>query len=158
MTRIQQAKKGILSDDVRLAAEKESLDPERLNRAVARGTATVVRNTLHDITPLAIGSGTRIKINANIGTSSSRASVEEEMEKMRVSVKYGPLHCQRAGIRAIQIHDHAPGGALPALNVQRSLACGLGRRRLFPSREGIVDRRYRLRRARSRMLRRRSRL
>ena len=41
------------------------------------------------IEPLAIGAGTRIKINANIGTSSAKADIGEELEKMRVAMKYG---------------------------------------------------------------------
>jgi phosphomethylpyrimidine synthase len=36
-----------------------------------------------------LGTKTRIKVNANIGTSSARSIISEEMEKMRVSVKYG---------------------------------------------------------------------
>jgi phosphomethylpyrimidine synthase len=36
-----------------------------------------------------LGEGTRIKVNANIGASSSQVNLSQELEKMRVSVKYG---------------------------------------------------------------------
>ncbi len=89
MTRIEQAKKGILTDELRQVATREGIDAEALRQGVADGTIAVVRNTQRDFAPLAIGAKTRIKINANIGTSSSRASIDEEMEKMQVAVRHG---------------------------------------------------------------------
>ncbi|MFW5775172.1 MAG: phosphomethylpyrimidine synthase ThiC, partial [Chitinivibrionales bacterium] len=67
----------------------ETLDPEKLRQAVADGTVVIVRNTRRSIKPVALGTGTRIKINANIGTSSSHVSLDDELEKMRVAVHHG---------------------------------------------------------------------
>ncbi|MBD3391583.1 MAG: phosphomethylpyrimidine synthase ThiC [Chitinivibrionales bacterium] len=89
MTRVEEAKRGIVTDEVRRVAARERLDPEVLRAGVADGTIAVVRNRLRDFEPLAIGRNTRIKVNANIGTSSSRASVEEELEKTRTAVRHG---------------------------------------------------------------------
>jgi phosphomethylpyrimidine synthase len=89
MTRIELAKSGTISDEIRKASQLEGITPEKLNEGIISGAITVVRNTQRSINPLAIGSGTRIKINANIGTSSSQADIFTEMDKMRISVKYG---------------------------------------------------------------------
>ena len=60
-----------------------------LRAGVADGSIVISRNTGRGITPLAIGARTRIKINANIGTSSARSEIREELDKMRIAVKYG---------------------------------------------------------------------
>lgn len=89
MTRIEQAKQGVISDELVKAARKEGLAPEVVRKAVADGSMVIVRNTTRAIEPLLIGAGTRVKINANIGTSSSLASIDEEMLKMHVAIKHG---------------------------------------------------------------------
>jgi phosphomethylpyrimidine synthase len=89
MTRIEQAKKGTITDEMNLAARGEGLSPEVVRQAVANGSIVIVKNTLRTISPLVVGANTRIKVNANIGTSSSLASIDEELQKMLVSVKFG---------------------------------------------------------------------
>lgn len=89
MTRVEKAKRGIITDEMKQVAQQEGLDTEILCQAVAEGTVTIVRNIQRSIKPLALGAGTRIKVNANIGTSSSRVSIDEEMAKMRVAVENG---------------------------------------------------------------------
>ncbi len=89
MTRIELAKKGIITDEVKLVASAEGLSPEQLSEDIAAGVSTIPINRNHGIKPIGIGRNMRTKINANIGTSKDRVSVEEEMEKLEVLVKYG---------------------------------------------------------------------
>ena len=89
MTRVEQAKNGVITDEMRLIAQQERLDAETVCQAVADGTITIVRNIQRTIKPLAIGAGTRIKVNANIGTSSSLVSIDEEIGKMKAAVECG---------------------------------------------------------------------
>ncbi len=89
MTRIQQAKKGIITDEMKTVASAEGISPERLASDIVEGVTVITRNNLHDITPLGIGRGLRTKINANIGTSKDRISYDDEMQKLEVLVKYG---------------------------------------------------------------------
>jgi phosphomethylpyrimidine synthase len=89
MTRVKQAKSGTVTAEMKKAAESEGLDPRTLCAGVADGSIVIVRNTRRSIAPLAVGAATRIKINANIGTSSARTDIEEELTKMRIAVKYG---------------------------------------------------------------------
>ncbi len=89
MTRIELARKGIVSDEVRFVAQSECVDAEKLAEDIAHGFTVIARNAAHDIPPLGIGRGLRTKINANIGTSKDRVSLDEELEKLRVLTRYG---------------------------------------------------------------------
>jgi phosphomethylpyrimidine synthase len=89
MTRIELAKKGIVTDEVKLVASAEGLVPEQLSMDIAAGVSTIPINRNHGITPVGIGRNMRTKVNANIGTSKDRVSIDEEMEKLDVLVKYG---------------------------------------------------------------------
>jgi phosphomethylpyrimidine synthase len=88
-TRIELARKGMITDEVKQVAEDERIDPEQLSRDIAEGLTVISRNANHDIAPLGIGKGLRTKINANIGTSKDRISLDEEMQKLDVLIKYG---------------------------------------------------------------------
>lgn len=89
MTRVQQAKAGIITDEIKRASTLEGINPEKLCSLIADGTVVLVKNRLRSIEPLLIGPPTRIKINANIGTSSSHAKIEDEIEKMKVAIHHG---------------------------------------------------------------------
>jgi len=89
MTRIESAKKGIITDEVRLVAAAEGISPEQLSEDIAAGVSVIPINRNHKITPIGIGRMMRTKINANIGTSRDKISVDSEMEKLEVLVKYG---------------------------------------------------------------------
>lgn len=89
MTRIELAKKGIITEEIKTVALNEGLSPERLMEDIANGVIVIVRNIRHNITPLGIGRGIRTKINANIGTSKDRVSYDDEVKKLDVLVKYG---------------------------------------------------------------------
>lgn len=89
MTRIELAKKGIITEEVRLVAKDEGLTPEQLSEDIASGVSVIPININHKIKPLGIGRNMRTKINANIGTSKDKISIDEEMEKLEVLVKYG---------------------------------------------------------------------
>ncbi len=88
-TRIELAKQGIITDEVRQVAIDEGMAPEQLSKDIAEGLTVISRNINHDIKPLGIGRGLRTKVNANIGTSKDRISLDEEMEKLDVLIKYG---------------------------------------------------------------------
>jgi phosphomethylpyrimidine synthase len=88
-TRIELARKGIITDEVKQVALDERIAPEQLSQDIAEGLTVISRNINHDIKPLGIGRGLRTKINANIGTSKDKISLDEEMEKLDVLIKYG---------------------------------------------------------------------
>ncbi|MDA8240125.1 MAG: phosphomethylpyrimidine synthase ThiC [Nitrospiraceae bacterium] len=89
MTRIELARKGIITEEVKEAAAAEGFSAEALSADIASGVSVIPLNRNRRIKPIAIGRGLRTKINANIGTSKDRVSIEEEMEKLDALVKYG---------------------------------------------------------------------
>ena len=89
MTRIELAKKGIVTEEVKEAASAEGIQPDALAYDIARGLSVIARNANHDIKPVAIGRGLKTKINANIGTSRDRISIDDELKKLDVLIQYG---------------------------------------------------------------------
>jgi phosphomethylpyrimidine synthase len=113
MTRVEKARAGEITEETRTAAERENLDAEVLRSRIANGTVVVARNTSHDIQPLAIGAGTRIKVNANIGTSPAHTDLENEKEKLRTAVAHG----------ADAIMDLSTGGDIVAIRRELLADC-----------------------------------
>ena len=74
----KQAKKGVITEEVSTAARAEHVPAEKLSSDIAAGLSVIARNRLRDIPPLAIGRGLSTKVNANIGTSKDRDSLDEE--------------------------------------------------------------------------------
>ncbi|MGQ9479671.1 MAG: phosphomethylpyrimidine synthase ThiC [Thermoproteota archaeon] len=83
------AKEGRVTEEMRIVAEDEEEEPEKIRSRVARGTLIIVRNIRRGIHPIGIGEGVRTKVNANIGTSMDICNLDLEVEKARVAVKYG---------------------------------------------------------------------
>jgi len=102
MTRIEQALKGIVTQEMKVVAAGEGIDAERLASDIGQGVSVITRNILRDIKPLGIGKGLSTKINANIGTSKDRISFDEELRKLDVLVEYG----------ADAVMDLSTGGAI----------------------------------------------
>jgi phosphomethylpyrimidine synthase len=90
MTQLETARKGLVSEEMRLCSGQEGLSPECIRQGVEAGTIVVIRNNSHQgILPLAVGKGLRTKINANIGTSRDRADLGLELDKVAISVAAG---------------------------------------------------------------------
>jgi phosphomethylpyrimidine synthase len=89
MTRIELAKKGIVTEEVRAVALSENIPPERLASDIAEGVTVIPMNSRRSIRPIGIGKGLKTKVNANIGTSKDRVSLDDEREKLDILVRYG---------------------------------------------------------------------
>lgn len=84
-----QAKKGIITEEVRTISENESIPIDELMENFSTGKVTIMKNSLHSITPVAVGRGLRTKVNANIGTSPDLFDLKTELEKLDTAVKAG---------------------------------------------------------------------
>ena len=72
------------------AAIPEYVTPEFVRDEVARGRAIIPANINHpEAEPMIIGRNFLVKINANIGNSAVLSSIDDEVEKMRWSIKCG---------------------------------------------------------------------
>ncbi len=84
------ARKGIITEEMRFVALRESVDPEFVRSEVARGRAIIPANKRHlELEPMIIGRNFLVKVNANIGNSALRSSIAEEVEKMAWSIRWG---------------------------------------------------------------------
>ncbi|MGC8846375.1 MAG: phosphomethylpyrimidine synthase ThiC, partial [Candidatus Hydrogenedens sp.] len=110
------AKKGIITPEMEYVAHRESIEitqnkmwidwlwkekaekiikesmisPEWICKQVAEGRIIIPANINHpELEPMGIGQGLRTKINANIGNSSIRSGIKEEVEKMIWAVMCG---------------------------------------------------------------------
>ncbi|MBP6914475.1 MAG: phosphomethylpyrimidine synthase ThiC [Smithellaceae bacterium] len=106
MTKLEKARKGIISEEMKICAAEEGVEPDYIRQCVAEGTIVIVRNVNHtEIKPLAIGCRMRTKINTNIGTSNDHVDLKAELEKLSVAVS--------AGTDAVM--DLSTGGDLAAI-------------------------------------------
>ncbi|MDM8567907.1 phosphomethylpyrimidine synthase ThiC [Thiotrichales bacterium HSG1] len=68
----------------------EIITPEFVRDEIARGRAIIPANINHpEVEPMIIGRNFLVKINANIGNSATNSSIEEEVEKMVWSIRWG---------------------------------------------------------------------
>ena len=70
-------------------ARDEGVSQRSLREGIKTGRIVIVKNKKHRIKPLAIGEGTRVKVNANIGTSPDVASLVHELRKLKVAIDAG---------------------------------------------------------------------
>jgi phosphomethylpyrimidine synthase len=84
------ARRGILTEEMAFVALREGVDAEFVRSEVARGRAIIPANRNHpESEPMIIGRNFLVKINANIGNSAVGSSIEEEVEKLQWSTRWG---------------------------------------------------------------------
>lgn len=90
MTQLEQAQKGALTPEMKDVAEAEEVHPDDLLRDIAAGHTVIPANNLRARTRhVGIGRNLRVKVNANIGTSSDQADLEVELAKLRAAIEAG---------------------------------------------------------------------
>jgi len=91
-TQMYLARQGDVTHAMRVVAEREGLSADVVRDEVARGRLIIPANVHHlagSLRPMAIGAVASVKINANIGNSAVSSSIKEELDKLRLAVKYG---------------------------------------------------------------------
>lgn len=89
-TQMEAAKKGIITKEMKAVAKKEYVPEEKLRELIACGSVVIPANINHkSLNPEGIGEGLRTKINVNLGISGDSVDYEREMEKVRLSIKFG---------------------------------------------------------------------
>jgi phosphomethylpyrimidine synthase len=89
MTLLDAANAGEITPGMEQAAKYDGVSPEEIRRKLADGSVVIPKNRLRTFEARAIGQGLSTKINANIGTSASHASLPEELEKLRTAIETG---------------------------------------------------------------------
>lgn len=89
-SQIHYAKNDIITEEMEYVAKVENTEPEFIRSEVARGRMIIPANVNHtNLIPMCIGINSKCKINANIGNSAVTSNIEEELEKLKMCIKYG---------------------------------------------------------------------
>ena len=90
ITQMNFARNGTITEEMHYVAKKENLPPSLIMEEVARGRLIIPANINHvNLEPMAIGIASKCKVNANIGASPNASNINEEVEKLKLAVKYG---------------------------------------------------------------------
>ncbi len=90
VTQLHYAKQGVVTPEMEFVALREGCTPEHVRSELAAGRVVLPLNVNHpESEPMAIGRNFLVKINANIGNSAVASSIEEEVDKMTWSTRWG---------------------------------------------------------------------
>ena len=105
-TQIHYARRGMVTEEMEYVARLERLPAETVRDEVARGRMIIPANVRHtNLEPMCIGVESKCKINSNIGNSAVTSEIDDELEKLRYSIKYG----------ADTVMDLSTGGDIPRI-------------------------------------------
>ena len=106
MTQLEMARKGRISPEMKSVAEYEGVSPELIRQGIAAGNTVIPANRQRKLPRYCgIGKGLKVKVNANIGTSSDHCDVDVELEKLRACIE----------CKADTVMDLSTGGNLKAI-------------------------------------------
>jgi phosphomethylpyrimidine synthase len=101
-TQADQARDGTITPQMKDVARKEGIIPETLRERIAAGSAVIMqRGTRYT----GIGKGLSTKVNVNLGTSSTKVCLDDEIQKATIAEKFG----------ADTISDLSMGGDINAI-------------------------------------------
>src|SRR4051794_29890570 len=105
-TQMYYARKGVVTGEMEYVARRENLPVEVVRSEIARGRMIIPANINHgSLEPMCIGIASKCKINSNIGNSATTSNIEDELEKLQYSVKFG----------ADTVMDLSTGGDIPRI-------------------------------------------
>ncbi len=105
-TQIYYGRQGVVTEEMEYVARRERLSAETIRDEVARGRMIIPANIHHtNLEPMCIGVASLCKVNANIGNSSTTSKIDDELDKLRYSLRYG----------ADTVMDLSTGGDIPRI-------------------------------------------
>ena len=105
-TQMHYARQGGITPEMEYVARRENLTPESIRDEVAQGRMIIPANVWHtNLEPMCIGVASKCKVNSNIGNSAVTSEIEQELEKLEYSIKYG----------ADTVMDLSTGGDIPRI-------------------------------------------
>lgn len=108
------ALRGLLDQHLAALSQEEGLAPETITRAIEAGSMVLLGNPAHaGLAPIVVGQPSRIKVNANIGTSPLCNCLHTEKRKLAVALEAG----------ADTVMDLSIAGDLDAIRTGMLAAC-----------------------------------
>ena len=86
-TQMDAAKKGIITKEMKLVANKEQIDVNELRELIANGQVVIPANKNHkSLSAEGVGKNLRTKVNVNLGISRDCNNVDKELEKVKAAL------------------------------------------------------------------------
>ena len=105
-TQIYYGRQGVVTEEMEYVARRERLSAETIRDEVARGRMIIPANIHHtNLEPMCIGVASLCKVNANIGNSATTSNIDDELDKLRCSLRYG----------SDTVMDLSTGGDIPRI-------------------------------------------
>ncbi|MCK9592637.1 MAG: phosphomethylpyrimidine synthase ThiC [Methanoregula sp.] len=101
-TQVEQAQRGTITPQMEDIARSEGISPHDLRERIAAGSVVIMHRGKHST---GIGKGLLTKINVNLGTSSTKIDIDEEIQKAGIAETFG----------ADTISDLSMGGDINAI-------------------------------------------
>lgn len=89
-TQMSAARRGMITDEMKQVARDEDVSLDWLRSKIASGSIIIPSNNVRPqkVHRVGIGKGLKTKVNVNIGTSTLKVDLNEEIEKAKVAVKH----------------------------------------------------------------------
>jgi phosphomethylpyrimidine synthase len=85
-TQLEQARAGVITPQMVRASEQEGISSETIRERIADRSVVIPYNPIHSgANPRAIGFGTRVKVNVNMGTSADQVDLHQELLKVQMA-------------------------------------------------------------------------
>ncbi|MFQ5970162.1 MAG: phosphomethylpyrimidine synthase ThiC [Nitrososphaerales archaeon] len=90
-TQMSSARRGVATEEMKKVAKDEEMEIDILMQRIANGSIIIPKNNARkqQIKIVGIGNGLKTKVNVNIGTSTLKVNLDDEIEKAEVAVKHG---------------------------------------------------------------------
>ncbi|MDD2751540.1 MAG: phosphomethylpyrimidine synthase ThiC [Candidatus Omnitrophica bacterium] len=90
MTLLESARNNRITPLIKAVARLERVSPKYILEGIKSGKIVIPLNNTHKIKkPCAIGTGLKTKVNANLGTSTDKSQIQNEIKKLRAAVRAG---------------------------------------------------------------------
>ena len=89
MSLVDDARSGIVTEEMRTVARQEGVTEDFVRRGVAGGHITIPVSPYRDVKICGIGEGLRTKVNASIGTSTDIVDIAMEVKKAKAAERAG---------------------------------------------------------------------
>ncbi len=89
MSLVRDAQNGTVTEEMKVVAQVEGVDPEFVQRGIASGRIVIPVSPYRETRACGVGKGMRTKVNASVGTSSDIVDIDLEVEKAKMAEKAG---------------------------------------------------------------------
>ena len=89
MSLVRDAQNGTVTEEMKVVAQVEGVDPEFVRKGVASGRIVIPISPYRETQACGVGKGMRTKVNASVGTSSDIVDIDLEVEKAKMAEKAG---------------------------------------------------------------------